>query len=55
MTDHIGKGLAIFAGISIFGTFVLFLHGVASERAYRNVNRLQVHDGQQWVFKEDQR
>ena len=55
MTDHIGKGLAIFAGISIFGTFVLFLHGVANERAYRNVNRLQVHDGQQWVFKEDQR
>ena len=53
MTDYIGKGLAIFSGISIAATFVLFLHGVASERAYRNVNRLQVHDGQQWVFKED--
>ena len=53
MTDYLGRGLAIFSGISIAATFVLFLHGVANERAYRNVGRLQVHDGVKWVFKED--
>ena len=53
MTDYLGRGLAIFAGTAIVATFALLLQGVANERAYRNVNRLQVHDGQQWVFKED--